>query len=160
MVVEPKYKPNAYTQLYIHVVFAVKYRESLLHSGMREDLHSLIASTLTSNGHKPLAIGGMPDHMHILFGLNPNQAIAQIVKEIKRITSAWINESRFFRGHFSWQNGYGAFSYSRSQLDSIVKYIVNQPQHHMNITFLDEYRDILSKFGVAFNSNYIFYEPI
>lgn len=119
MVANNNYKPNTYTQLYIHVAFAVKYRASLLQIEVQKDLYALIASTLTSNGHKPLAIGGMPDHIHVLFGLNPNQDISNIVKEMKRITSRWLNESNFYR----------------SQIDGVIKYILNQPRHHLNKSF-------------------------
>lgn len=160
MVANTNYKPSTFTQLYIHVVFAVKFRNSLLNSTVQDGLHAHIASTLIDNGHKPLAIGGMPDHLHVLFGLNPNQSISDIVKEMKRITSTWLNESHFYRCRFYWQEGYGAFSYSRSQIDNVIKYILNQPRHHLHKTFLEEYTDTLSKFGVAFNENFIFHEPV
>nr|WP_310589876.1 IS200/IS605 family transposase [Larkinella soli] len=115
--------PNSYAQLYIHLVFAVKYRSGLIRPAWKEDLYRYITGIIRNQGHQLIAINGMPDHLHILIGLNPRQSLSDPMQGIKGDSSRWINQNRFTPGRFEWQQGYGAFSYSRSQIDTVVKYI-------------------------------------
>jgi len=149
-------KPNTYTQLLIHLVFATKYRECLLNEEQRQKTFAYMSGIATNLKNKSLIINGMSDHVHILLGLNPAISISEHVKEIKRSSSIYVNEQKWFRGHFEWQDGYGAFSYGRSQLDRIYKYIENQEEHHKKESFRVEYLKILQRFDIEFNSHYIF----
>jgi REP element-mobilizing transposase RayT len=149
-------KPGAFTQLYVHLVFAVKYRERLLTKEMRDELFKYISGIISNRKHKVIIINGMADHIHILIGLNPNDKISDLVACVKRESSSFINEKKFFRGKFHWQDGYGAFSYSRSQLDVIYKYIKNQEVHHKKRTFREEYVELLKKFEIEFDEKYLF----
>jgi putative transposase len=152
--------PNTYTQLYIHTVFAVKYRQALISETWEEELHKYITSVIQNNGHKMLAINSASDHTHVFFGLNPKQAIADIMRLVKGDSSEWINKKSFTPRKFQWQEGYGAFSHSRSQLDPVVKYILNQKEHHKTTTFREKYLKILSDFDIPFDEKYIFHEPL
>lgn len=150
--------PNTYTQLYIHCVFAVKYREAAIEAGWEERLQKYITGILQNNGHKLLAINSMPDHLHFFVGLNPNQSISEMMKLAKGDSSEFINKEKFTKRKFQWQDGYGAFSNSRSQIDSVVKYILNQKQHHAKKTFRDEYLDMLKDYAVDYDEKYIFHD--
>ncbi|MCC6760038.1 MAG: IS200/IS605 family transposase [Chitinophagaceae bacterium] len=147
---------NTYTQLYIHLVFAVKGRQHLIHSTWEEDLYKYITAVIQNDGHKLIAINGMPDHIHIVYGLKPSIAIADTVKDIKRATSNWIDKQNYCVGKFAWQEGYGAFSYSRSQLNDLVNYVLQQKQHHKKKTFKEEYVEMLERFGVDYDAQYLF----
>lgn len=149
-------KPGVFTQMYTHLVFAVKYRERLLSKEIQKEVFSYIGGIIKNRKHKPLIINGMPDHVHILIGLNPDDKISDLVGAIKKNSSLFINKRNFFRGRFHWQDGYGAFSYGRSQLDSIYRYIANQETHHKNRTFRDEYTSLLKKFQIQYNEKYLF----
>lgn len=149
-------KPGVFTQLYIHLVFAVKYRDRLLKENHRPELYKYISGIVTNHKHKSIIINGMPDHVHILVGLNPDMSISDLVREIKRSSSLFINERKWFVGKFGWQEGYGAFSYSRSQLDSIYNYILNQHVHHKKRTFREEYLELLKKFEIEYDERYLF----
>jgi len=151
--------PNTYTQLYIHFVFAVKYRASLLSENWDERLRLYISAIVQNHDHKMLAINNMPDHLHMLVGLNPKQAISDLIRQVKTDSSTWINEKRLTNGKFQWQEGYGAFSHSKSQVDKVVKYILSQQDHHKKQNFLDEYRQMLNSFGIAFDEQFIFTLP-
>jgi REP element-mobilizing transposase RayT len=111
---------------------------------------------IQKHGHKVLSIGGMPDHIHILFGFRPTQALSALMQEIKRDSSEWINKEKLTRGRFSWQEGYGAFSYSKSHVSQVINYIETQEQHHKKRTFLDEYKKILKDFDLEYDERYIF----
>ena len=147
---------NTYTQIYIHVVFAVQARESLIKVEWREDLFKYIAGILKNQGIKLLAIGGVEDHVHILFGMSPTIALSDLIREVKANSSKYINENKFVRGKFYWQEGFGAFSYSRSQIDAVAKYVLNQEQHHAGRSFKDEYVGLLNRFEVEFDDRYLF----
>lgn len=147
---------NTYTQLYIHCVFAVKYRAAMLESKWDERLRLYITAISQNNDHKMLAINNLPDHLHLFVGLNPAQSISDMLRLIKGDSSEWINKERLTRNKFQWQEGYGAFSYGKSQVDNVVKYIHNQQEHHKKVSFLDEYFQILKSFDVAFDERYIF----
>ena len=149
-------KPGAFTQLYVHLVFAVKYRERFLTKEIRDELFKYISGIISNRKHKVIIINGIADHIHILIGLNPNDKISDLVACLKRESSSFINEKQFFRGKFHWQDGYGAFSYSRSQLDVIYKYIANQEFHHKKKTFREEYVELLKRFEVKFDEKYLF----
>ncbi|MFH1527068.1 MAG: IS200/IS605 family transposase [Bacteroidota bacterium] len=149
-------KPGTFTQLYTHLVFAVKYRERLLMKEIRPEVFSYISGIITNKKHKSIIINGMPDHIHILLGLNPNDKISDLVACIKRESSEFINQKNWFRGKFHWQGGYGAFSYGRSQLDKMYKYIMNQENHHRTRTFREEYIKTLDKFEIDYDKKYLF----
>jgi len=149
-------KPGAFTQLYVHIVFAVKYRERLLTKEMRDELFKYISGIITNRKHKVIIINGMADHIHILIGLNPNDKISDLIACIKRESSFFINDKKWFRGKFHWQDGYGAFSYGRSQLDDVYKYIANQETHHKKQTFREEYVELLKRFEIKFDEKYLF----
>jgi len=147
---------NTYTQIYIHTVFAVKNRISLIRQEWREELFKYITGIVQNNGHKLIAINGMPDHLHLFVGMNPNQSLSELMQDVKGDSSKWIHEKGFIKGKFEWQAGYGAFSYSISQIDQVVKYINNQEQRHKTRTFIEEYLDFLKKFKVPYNERFIF----
>jgi REP element-mobilizing transposase RayT len=147
---------NTYTQLYIHFVFAVKYRQAIIHQEWEERLQKYITGVVQNNGHKLLAINTMPDHLHLFAGLNPKQSISELMKLVKGDSSEFINKEGFTKRKFHWQEGYGAFSNSRSQIDSVVKYILNQKEHHKKKTFIEEYIGILTDYAVEYDEKYIF----
>ena len=148
--------PNTYTQIYIQTVFAVENRISLIKEQWREELHKYITGIVQNNSHKLIAINSMPNHVHIFIGMKPIQSVSDLLQDIKGCSSTWINEKGFVRGHFNWQSGYGAFSYSHSQIDTVVKYIQNQQKHHKKKTFRQEYIEFLEKFHVDYDERYIF----
>ena len=147
---------NTYTQLYIQLVFAVKGRESLLPRQYREELHRFLTGMVQQRGHKLLAIFSMPDHVHLLIGLAPTAAVSDLVRDIKAGSSKFINEQKWLPQKFNWQEGYGAFSYSRSQVDAVVQYILAQEEHHRKKTFREEYVAFLRKFEVEYQEQYLF----
>ncbi|MGE0638514.1 MAG: IS200/IS605 family transposase [Bacteroidia bacterium] len=149
---------NTYTQIHLQCVFAVKYRDSVINDTWKDRLHKYIIATVQNNGHKVLAINSMPDHLHMFFGMRPNQSLSDLMRLVKGDSSEWINKERLVKGKFRWQEGYGAFSYSKSHTDAVVKYILNQEEHHRKKTFLEEYTDMLNKFEVDFEEQYIFKE--
>lgn len=148
--------PNTYTQLYIHCVFAVKFRAAMLDPIWDERLRLYMTAIIQDKGHKMLAINNTPDHMHFFVGLNPNQSISDMMRLVKGESSEWINLNQFTKSKFFWQEGYGAFSHSKSQIDSVVKYIHNQQEHHKKFSFIDEYKKMLNDFGIEFDERYIF----
>jgi len=147
---------NTYTQLDVQLVFAVKGRESLIHKSWKEELYKYITGIVQNHKHKMLRINGMPDHVHIHIGYNPNQLVPKLVEEIKTSSNSFIKEKRFTPYQFSWQLGYGAFSYGRSQRDVVIRYIDNQEEHHRQKTFREEYIDMLRKFEVEYKDEYLF----
>ena len=148
--------PNSYTQIYIQIVIVVKGRHCLISNQKKENLYKYITGIIQNKKHKLIAINGIPNHIHILIGLNPAEALSTLVKEVKRCSTKFINEQRWLKGKFSWQNGYGAFSYSRSHLDSVINYIKNQEKHHKRKTFKEEYLEMLKKFEVEYDERFIF----
>jgi putative transposase len=147
---------NTYTQIYIHIVFAVEGRQNIIPKRHKEELHKYITGIIQNKNQKLIAINCMPDHVHILIGMNSSIALSDLVRDIKSSSSKFINEKRWIAGRFNWQEGYGAFSYSRSQLDAVIRYITNQEEHHSNKTFRDEYIDFLKKFDVDYDAKYLF----
>jgi putative transposase len=147
---------NTYSQLYIHLVFSPKNRESLIHIDWKTNLEKFITGIVKNHDHKLLAIGAMPDHIHILIGYNVNQLLPDLVENIKTSSNAWIKENKLSKFKFEWQRGYGAFSHSHSQLDTVIKYILNQEEHHKKQSFKEEYLDIMRKNNIDYKDEYIF----
>jgi len=147
---------DSFTQIYIQIVVAVKGRESLIHHKFEKEIYKYMSGTITGLGHKSIVVNGMPDHVHLLIGLNPCNAISDFVREFKKASSNFINEKGFLHGNFSWQKGYGAFSYSKSHLERIYQYIVNQKEHHKQSSFKSEYLKLLKAFEIDFKDEYIF----
>jgi REP element-mobilizing transposase RayT len=151
---------NTYTQIHIHVVFAVKFRKALIQHEWKDELYKYITGTIQSEGHKLLAVNGMTDHIHILFGQRPNQSLSDLMSRIKGHSSKWINEKGFTHEKFQWQEGYGAFSYEKTTVPRVIAYILNQDEHHRKQTFLEEYLDFLKTFEIDYDEAYIFHEPV
>jgi len=147
---------NTYTQLTIHIVFAVKHRENLIKNEFREELYKYIAGVIGNKKHKLLAINGVSDHIHILVGLDPFIALSDLVRDIKNNSSKFINDKKWIKGKFQWQEGFGAFSYARSQRPDVISFIQNQEEHHRKESFRDEYLKILRKFEVDYDERYVF----
>jgi REP element-mobilizing transposase RayT len=147
---------DVFSQLYIQTVFAVKHRQALIRPEWEENLYKYISGIIQNRGHKMLAIGGMPDHIHIFFGLKPAEAISDLVREVKKASNDYIKDEGFSPFKFDWQAGYGAFSYSRSHMDSVCKYILSQKEHHKKRTFEEEFFKILHDFQVEINNKKMF----
>ena len=147
---------NTYTQIYIQIVIVVRNRQCLVPAEKKSHLYKYLTGIIQNKGHKLLAINGVSNHIHILIGLNPSEALSDFVKELKRCSTNFINGQKWLRGKFSWQEGYGAFSYSRSQLNRVIKYIENQEVHHKRKSFREEYIEMLKKFEVIYNEKFIF----
>ena len=149
---------NTYSQLFIHLVFAVKYRAAVIDKSWKQELYQYIIGLINNRGHKVYAIGGVSDHIHILVSLNPSQSISDLVQNVKRASTLWIKEKGFVKSNFAWQEGFGAFSYGKSQVDNVVKYIQNQETHHSKQTFNDEYISFLKLFGIEYDEKYVFHD--
>ncbi|MFN9884162.1 MAG: IS200/IS605 family transposase [Bacteroidota bacterium] len=147
---------NTYSQIYLQIVFSVKGRQNLISKNWKEELYKYICGIVNGKEQKVYAIGGVADHIHILVSIKPTIALSDLVRDIKANSSKWINEKGFIKGKFQWQEGFGAFSYAHSQLDIIIAYINNQEQHHLKKTFRDEYTELLQKFDVQYDENYLF----
>ena len=147
---------NTYTQCYFHMVFAVKNRNALIKKEWKNDLEKYIIGIVQNHKHKLLAIGSMPDHIHIYLGYDVNQLIPDLVEEIKTSSNAWIKDKNLSKFRFEWQKGYGAFTHSRSQLDAVVKYVLNQENHHRKKSFREEYLEMLKKNAIEFKDEYVF----
>ncbi len=146
---------NTYTQIYLQFVFAVQDRISLIRPEWKDELYKYITGIVQNNKHKLIAINGMLNHIHIFIGYKPHQLIPELLQDIKGSSSTWINKNGFVHGKFQWQAGYGAFSYSHSQIDSVVKYILNQERHHKKKTFREEYIQLLQRFEIPYDDRYI-----
>jgi putative transposase len=151
---------NTYTQINIHYVFAVKYRAATIESSWETRLHKYITGIFENNGTKLIQFNGTADHLHILTGLNVNNSISSIVGNVKAESSRWINNEALTKNKFAWQEGYGAFSYSASQLPDVIRYIQNQKIHHRNYLFKDEYKALLKAFEIPFEERFVFHEPV
>jgi putative transposase len=149
---------DSYSKIQIHVVFAVKYRKALIHSDWEEELYKYITGIITARGHKLLAINRMPDHLHIVIGLRPVAALSDLVREIKKASTNFINERGFIQHKFQWQEGYGSFSYAESQVKTVVNYILNQKEHHAVKKFNQEFLEMLREFGVEYTVEHLFKE--
>ena len=147
---------NTYSQCYFHLVFAVKNRNALIKKSWNDQLEMYITGIIQTHQHKLLAIGSMPDHIHIFIGYYMSELIPDLVEEIKISSNVWIKKNHLTPFKFEWQKGYGAFTYSHSQIDAVIKYIMNQERHHQKQSFKEEYLEILSKNGIAFKNEYVF----
>lgn len=147
---------NTYTQCYFQLVFAVKNRNALIDNAWKNDLEKYITGIIQNHNHKLLAIGSVPDHIHILIGYNVNHLIPDLVENIKTSSNAWIKQNRLSPFRFEWQIGYGAFTYSRSDINNVVIYILNQEEHHKKEKFEDEYLNLLQEFEIEFKDEYLF----
>ena len=147
---------NTYTQLYIHIVFSPKNKQALIGKSWKNELEKYITGIIQNKKHKLLAIGSMPDHIHIFIGYNVNYLIPDLVEEIKTSSNSWIKENKLSKFQFGWQKGYGAFSHSRSKLNTVINYILNQEKHHKNKSFKEEYLEILTKNDIQFSDEYVF----
>ena len=150
---------NTYNQIFIHLVFAVQNRMSLIMPQWKDELYKYITGIITNNKHKLYAINGMTDHVHILVSMSPTQSVSDLVKDIKRSSSIWINDKHLVMGKFSWQDGFGAFSTNLANADKVVNYILNQEQHHHKVTFQEEYVAFLKEAGIEYNPKYLFIPP-
>jgi len=148
--------PNTYTQLFIQFVFSVKGRENLIKEIFRNELEKVICGIISQNKCKSYAIYCNPDHTHIFVGMHPLLSPSKLIEQVKSGSSNWVNSKELVLGRFYWQDGYGAFSYSKSQIDKVVKYILNQPEHHKNQSFQTEYLSFLEKFEVDYDPKYLF----
>ena len=146
---------NTYTQIHIQVVFAVQNRQSLIKNEWKDELYKYITGIIQNHNHKLLQINGMPDHIHILFGMRPKQSLSDLMKQVKQDSSKWINSKGFVNGKFSWQAGFGAFSYAKSDISNVINYIKNQEQHHKSITFQNEYLHLLKEFNIEYDERHI-----
>ena len=147
---------NTYTQIHIQYVFAVKFRDAVITQEWEERLHQYMTGIVQKYNHKVLAINGMPDHVHILVGMRPTQAPSDLMEQLKSSSSKWINEEKFLKTKFAWQDGFSAFSYTKSHVQTVIQYILKQKEHHKKISFLEEYRKILTDLKVEFDEKYIF----
>jgi putative transposase len=151
---------NTYTQLHIQFIFAVKYRAALIQKSWNNELEKYMTGIFQANHHKMLQIKTMPDHIHIFIGMRPAQSISSLLQNVKTESSKWINHNGFCNTNFAWQEGFGAFSYSKSHVPAVIRYIQNQEIHHKKQTFLNEYRRYLKDFEIDYDEQFIFTEPI
>ena len=147
---------NTFTQIHLQVVFAVQNRDSLISDSWKNRLYNYLVAIIQNNKHKVLAIGGTSDHVHILIGMRASQSLSNLMKDVKGCSSKWINENRLSNGWFSWQEGYGAFSYSKDELPNVIQYINNQEEHHKNQNMVEEYKRLLEENKVNYDEQKIF----
>ena len=147
---------GTYSQIYIQIVFAVKGRQNLLQKEWRDEVFKYMCGIIKNKGHKPIIVNGVSDHVHAFIGLKPVMALSDLVRDVKNNSTNFINDNKWIKGRFSWQEGYGAFSYSHSQIAYVYNYILNQEQHHSKQTFKAEYLDFLQKFEVTHDVKYLF----
>jgi putative transposase len=147
---------GTYSQIYIQVVFAVQGRQNLLAREWRDEVFKYMSGIIKNKGQKPIIVNGVDDHVHVFIGLKPSMALSDLVRDVKNNSTNFINDNKWVKGKFSWQEGYGAFSYSHSQVENVYNYILNQEGHHSKQTFKDEYLDFLSKFEIEHDVKYLF----
>jgi len=147
---------NTFTQIHIQTVFTVQDRSCIISKAWENELYKYITGIIQHHGHKVLAINGIPDHLHVFFGMRPTESLSDLMQDVKGDSSTWINKRGLVTGRFSWQEGYGGFSYSKSQVDHVIDYIKNQKIHHRRKTFIEEYMEFLEKFEMPYDRRYIF----
>ena len=147
---------GTFTQIYIQAIFAVNGRSNLLQKPWSDEVFKYMAGIIKNKGQKPIIVNGVANHVHMFVGLQPAMAISDLVRDVKNNTTNFINDRKLIGGKFSWQDGYGAFSYAHSQIETVYNYILNQEEHHKRKTFKEEYSDFLKKFNVEFNEKYLF----
>ena len=151
---------NTYHQIYIQTVFPVKYRNGVINKTWKEQLYAVIGNLINEDGCKTIIVNGVEDHVHCFFGLKPSISISDLMKNVKAKSSKWINEQQLTKEKFEWQEGFGAFSYGQSQINSVFQYIKKQEEHHHTHTFKEEYLKLLEIFEVPYDERYIFKELI
>ena len=147
--------PNTYTQIYMHIVFAVRHRRKMIPADLKTDVHRYIGGVIRNQNHKLLIINSMPDHMHILLGMRPDCSLSNLVRDIKADSSRLINQRQSSGEPFAWQSGFGAFSCGHAQLQSVIRYIEHQEEHHARTSFTGELRELLRMYDVAFDERYL-----
>ena len=147
---------NTYHQIYIQVVFAVKYRNAVIEESWKSKLLGVIGNLINENGGKTIIVNGVEDHLHCLLAIKPTISVSELMKNVKAKSSKYINDNQLTKSKFSWQVGYGVFSYSQSQINSVYKYIENQKEHHKKQNFNDEFLNFLNKFNVDYDEKFIF----
>ena len=147
---------NTYTQLYIHLVFAVQFRHAMIPRDHKEEVHRYITGIVQQRSNKMLAVHCMPDHTHVLVGLHPSVAVSDLMRDIKAGSSGYITKAPWMKHKFNWQVGFGAFSVSRSRLDNTIAYIREQEKHHEKRTFREEYMAFLKEYEVPYEEQYLF----
>jgi len=147
---------GTFSQIYIQIVFAVNGRENLLQKPWSDEVFKYMSGIIKGKNQKPIIVNGVSNHVHLFIGLKPSMAISDLVRDVKNNSSNFINEQRFVRGKFSWQEGFGSFSYAHSQIEQVYQYILKQEEHHQKKTFREEYLDFLNKFEVEFDEKYLF----
>lgn len=147
---------GTFSQIYIQYIFSVKGRENLLQKPWRDGVFKYIVGIIKRKKQKPIIVNGVADHVHVFVGLMPSMNISDLIRDIKNNSSHFINDQQYLQGKFSWQEGYGVFSYAHSQIESVYQYIANQEEHHKKKTFKEEYLDFLHKFGIDYNAKYLF----
>ena len=148
--------PGTFSELYVQVVFAVGGRQNLIAKSWSQELYKYMSGIITAKNQKSIIVNGMPDHIHIFIGLRPSMAVSDLVRDVKNNSTNFINERHFVKGKFFWQEGFGAFSYSHSQVMGVYDYILNQEEHHVKKTFKEEYIDLLKKFEIQYDEKYLF----
>jgi putative transposase len=149
-------KPDTYTQIYIHLVFAVKSREMALNRSTRHRVFEYLSGTLTHMKHKSIIVNGVSNHVHVFYGMNPKISISDTVHDLKRSSTLFINQNGLCKFNYAWQDGYGGFSYSKSQIQDVYSYVRDQEIHHKKKTFREEYLDLLKDFEIEYNEKYLF----
>jgi putative transposase len=147
---------GTFSQIYIQIVFAVKGRENLIDKSWKDDLHKYLSGIISGNDQKSIIVNGMPDHIHAFVGLKPSMAVSDLVRDMKSCSSKFINDNKFVKRKFSWQEGHGSFSYSRSHIDNVYRYILNQEKHHEKKKFKQEYIELLKLFEIEYDEKYLF----
>ena len=148
--------PDSYSQIYIQIVFAVKHRDALIDLSWEEQLYQYITGIVQNKDQKMIAINGISNHIHLFIGMKLNCCLSDLVREVKKSSNDFINQKQFTRNKFNWQEGFSAFSYSYSQIDTVAKYVMNQKEHHRNKTFKEEYIQFLEKFQIEYDEKYLF----
>lgn len=147
---------GTFTQIYIHAIFAVKGRANLLQKPWRDDVFKYMSGIIKNKNQKSIIVNGISDHVHLFIGLKPNMPISDLIRDIKNNTTNFINDQKWLKGKFSWQEGYGAFSYSHSQIKNVYDYILNQEEHHRKKSFREEYFEFLKKYEIKYDEKYLF----
>ena len=147
---------STFSQIYIQVVFAVKGRQNFLQKPWRDDAFKYMSGIIKGKNQKPIIVNGVTNHVHLFIGLKHSMALSDLVRDVKNNSTNFINEHKFLRGNFSWQEGFGAFSYAHSEIDRVYNYILNQEEHHRKKTFKEEYLDFLHKFEIEYDEKYLF----
>ena len=151
---------NTYHQIYLQTIFAVKYRQAVINKTWSKNLHGVIGNLINETACKTIIVNGVEDHIHCFIGLKPVVSVSELMKTVKAKSSKYINDHSLTSRRFEWQDGYGVFSYSQSQINNVYKYIQNQEAHHKKQTFREEYLEFLKKFAIEYDEQYLFHEPI